>query len=64
MVWHDVVVVDELVMTDCAFPFCSQTFYFRSLRISAGDRSSRYPLGWCGSSTRQRWAAGGARDGL
>lgn len=25
---------------------------FSSLRISAGDRSSRYPRGWCGSSTR------------
>ena len=31
---------------------CSPIFRFRSFRISAGDLSSRYPLGWCGSSIR------------
>src|SRR5664280_866731 len=34
------------------FPYCSVIFLFSSFRISAGDRSSRYPLGWCGSSMR------------
>jgi type I site-specific restriction endonuclease len=33
-------------------PPCSAIFRFNSFRISAGDRSSRYPLGWCGSSMR------------
>ena len=34
------------------FRFCSTIFRFSSFRISARDRSSRYPLGWCESSMR------------
>src|SRR5947209_20275395 len=33
-------------------PACCRTLRFSSFRISAGDRSSRYPRGWCRSSTR------------
>ena len=33
-------------------PPCSTIFRFSNFRISAGDLSSRYPLGWCGSSIR------------
>ena len=32
-------------------PSCSRILRLSSFRISAGDRSSRYPRGWCGSST-------------
>src|SRR5258708_13641577 len=45
VVCHDVVVVRELFLADGTLPVLLEIFRFGSFRISAGDLSSRYPLG-------------------
>jgi hypothetical protein len=52
VVGHDVVVVGERHLANSALPVLLNYFRSSSFRISALERSSRYPRGWCGSSIR------------
>jgi len=52
VVWNDIGVIRELFVADRADVVCSTIFRFINFRISAVERSSLYPRGWCGSSTR------------
>jgi len=45
VVGHDVIIVRELFVADGADATCRRILRFSSFRISAGDRSSRYPRG-------------------
>ena len=45
VVWHDVAVVRELFVADDALPVLVDNLPVQLFPISAGDLSSRYPLG-------------------
>ena len=45
VVRNNVVVISEFFVADRAYAALSPDFRFSSLRISAGERSSRYPRG-------------------